>query len=234
MLPKSVAFCLIGLLSSQGMAEGFDLDFYHARYKLTDPYAKAVDNHGHGFKDLYGVRNFREVLKGVLFRGGANNAYNEHGRRNTKYPLPTNGLDNLCEEGFKTVVYLYPTNYDKAPKDLHCRSIRGSNHMNYPQIRISKVRVLLETIFTAIKDSEMGPVYMHCWNGWHASGYISALSLRQFCGVSGSDAVAYWIRNTDNNDGPEYDDHKRKIASFVPYTDLMIDTTTQRKICPQL
>ena len=43
---------------------------------------------------------------------------------------------------------------------------------------------------------------MHCWNGWHASGYISALSLRQFCGVSGSDAVAYWIRNTDNNDGP--------------------------------
>jgi Transposase domain (DUF772) len=63
---------------------------------------------------------------------------------------------------------------------------------------------------------------------------ISALSLRQFCGVSGSDAVAYWIRNTDNNDGPEYDDHKRKIAAFVPYADLTIDTTTQRKICPQL
>ena len=70
MLPKSVVFCLIGLLSSQGMAEGFDSGFYHARYKLTDPYAKAVDNHGDGFEDLYGVRNFREVLKGVLFRGG--------------------------------------------------------------------------------------------------------------------------------------------------------------------
>jgi hypothetical protein len=52
--------------------------------------------------------------------------------------------------------------------------------MHYPQIRISKARVLLETIFAAIKDSEMGPIYMHCWNGWHASGYISALSLRQF------------------------------------------------------
>jgi hypothetical protein len=27
---------------------------------------------------------------------------------------------------------------------------------------------------------------------------------------------------------------KRNIAAFVPYTDLMIDTTTQRKLCPQL
>ena len=79
-----------------------------------------------------------------------------------------------------------------------------------------------------------GCVQRGCWNGWHASKYISALSLRQFCGFSGSDAVAYWIRNTDNDDGPEYDDHQRKIAAFVPYTDLMIDTTTQRKICPQL
>jgi hypothetical protein len=66
-----------------------------------------------------------------------------------------------------------------------------------------------------------GCVQRGCWNGWHASGYISALSLRQFCGVSKSNAVAYWIRNTDNNDGPEYDDYKnnRRVRALYRFDD---------------
>ena len=100
----------------------FQLRLLPCPLQADNPYAKAVNNHGDGFEDLYGVRNFREVLKGFLFRGGANNAYNEHGRRNTKYPLPKNGLDNLCEEDSKLSSTFYPTNYDKAPKDLRCRS----------------------------------------------------------------------------------------------------------------
>ena len=57
---------------------------------------------------------------------------------------------------------------------------------------------------SAINDS-VGPVYLHCWNGWHASGYISALILKQFCGMSDIEATAYWDLGTDGaNTSPRY------------------------------
>jgi hypothetical protein len=214
-------------------AAEFDAAYYHRQYGLNDPYQKRVDDRGNGYEQLYGVRNFREVLNGVLFRGGANNSRNRDGARDNRNPLPNNGLADLCAAGFQTAIYLYGTNYSKATPQTTCDSPRGKNTLNYLQMSFAaKPRQILETVRAAILNSDQGPIYVHCWNGWHASGLISALALRQFCGVSGEAAVRYWIRSTDGDSN--YPDHKKRIQNFVPYTDLMIDAETQQRICPQL
>jgi hypothetical protein len=224
--------------ASFAMAAGattFDSTYYHARYGLKDPYAKRIDNMGNGYDPLYGLRNVREVLKGVLYRGGANNFYNKHQKRANSNPLPNEGLDNLCAEGFKTGVYLYATNYSKAPHQLDCRSLRGANHLDYVQIDPkSKPEDILKLVFAAIFNRERGPIYVHCWNGWHASGLIAALSLRQFCGVSADDAVKYWVKNVDGNDFPSMQPIKTLIRNFQPRSDLLIGPSVQAEICPQL
>jgi len=224
---------LAATLSPFDVAAGFDAEYYHQHYGLSDPYQKRVDDRGNGFEPLYGVRNFREVLRGVLFRGGANNSHNRDGVSPNKNPLPKNGLLSLCTAGFQTAIYLYHTNYSKAAPQTSCDSLRGKNTLKYVQIGYNaKPRQILEMIRDAIFNPASGPIYVHCWNGWHASGFISALALRQFCGVSGNDAIAYWIKNTDGDS--TYPDHKKGIQNFRPYEDLMIDAKTQQRICPQL
>jgi hypothetical protein len=236
MSPTKRIFGLILLAATTlplDIATGFDTDYHHQRYGLNDPYQKRVDDRGNGYEPLYGVRNFREVLKGVLFRGGANNSYNRNGVRGNKNPLPQNGLANLCVAGFQTAIYLYSTNYSQAAPQTSCDSASGKNTLHYSQMGYgSKSREILEMIHAAILNSALGPIYVHCWNGWHASGFISALALRQFCGVSGDDAVTYWIKNTDGDSN--YPDHKKRIRDFAPYKDLMIDAQIQQRICPQL
>ncbi|MGE4130827.1 MAG: hypothetical protein AB7F86_04275 [Bdellovibrionales bacterium] len=226
---------VVGAVALVSTSSWADFQFYHQRYGLSDVYAKLVDNRGNGFEDLYGVRNFREVLKGVLYRGGANNVYH----RDPKYkraninPLPLDGLTNLCEEGFQHVVYLYAENYDQSPHQVTCSSLRGPQTMPYSQLgSYAETREILEVVFKSIQDSSLGPVYLHCWNGWHASGYISAISLRQFCGWSGDQAVEYWSRNTDNHDGSAYNALKRRIREFARIPALIPAPDMAAQICP--
>jgi hypothetical protein len=230
-----LGLAVLAVTALNAAADNFDADFYHARYGLNDPYGKRVDNYGNGFEALYGVRNMREVLKGVLYRGGANNAYNKHGKRDNSNPLPDEGLANLCAEGFKNAVYLYATRYSTAKPQLDCRSIRGSNHFDYLQINPkTKPYEILKLVYAAIFNSQRGPIYVHCWNGWHASGLIAALALRQFCGVSGNAAVSYWEKNVDKQDWPSMNPVKDMIRKFTPYPDLQISMSIQRQICPSL
>ncbi|MBC7458281.1 MAG: hypothetical protein H7235_08395, partial [Bdellovibrionaceae bacterium] len=108
---------------------------YRERYKVLDPFTKVVDNHGNGNMDLYGTRNFRAVLHGVYYRGGANNVYNKDGVRDNSNPLPNNGLDNLCKEGFSNAIYFYSTNYNSAPHQVSCRDRQDLNNtLQYKQI----------------------------------------------------------------------------------------------------
>lgn len=215
------------------------IEAYRNRYGLTNVYDKRVDNHGNGFEPLYGTRNFRAVLNGVVYRGGANNAYNRNGKRNNSNPLPNEGLQNLCEEGFNSAVYLYSTRYSSAPKAVRCTSrLGGENNLQYlqesPLNSESAALRILSLVYTKLTSAtDHTPVYLHCWNGWHASGYVSALILRQFCGYSAEQAVAYWNRNTDGNDGSSYDSIRKRIRAFKPGTNMQIDAALQAQVCPQ-
>jgi len=216
------------------------IEFYKKRYELKDLSSKLVNNHGDGFLNLYGVRNFRAVLQGVLYRGGANNLYNKNKKRDNRNPLPNEGLKNLCMEGFSKAVYLYTQGYDKKMSPVVCQSERGfnpqnNNSMDYLQQQIwtrSGQYKLLKIVFESIMDPMKGPLYFHCWNGWHASGLISALSLRQFCNFSDKQAVTYWDENTDGvNHEPAYENIRSQIHEFAPFEDLKIPESKKIQIC---
>jgi hypothetical protein len=213
---------------------------YRQRYTLANASQKLVDNQGDGRGDLYGVRNFRAVLNGVYYRGGANNAYNKQGeKRGNSNPLPNGGLKNLCEEGFTQAIYLYPTNFSSAAKTTRCRTYNNEeNVLNYAQIsplsyRRDDQKKLLTLINDHIRNPRLGPIYDHCWNGWHASGFVAAITLRQFCGFSADQAVAYWNVNTDGiNKGASYDTVRKNIRNFVPFSEFSISEAEKAALCP--
>ena len=219
--------------------KAFDLksqaDLYRQRYSLHDPFAKLVNNTGDGYEALYGVRNFRAVLHGIYYRGGANNSFNKYGKRDNMNPLPTLGLKNLCAEGFSEAIYLYDKNYQTAPKQVACVNFSRENQsLSYQQISSlvsGNEKTLLKEIYQHIKGVKVGPMYAHCWNGWHASGYLAAISLQQFCSWTPTKAHDYWLTNTDGNT-VGYTAIEQKIRAFRPFSDLNISASEKALICP--
>ena len=207
------------------------IQYYRSLFSLDCVEEKATDNYGNGNNDLYGTRNFRTILYGVAYRGGGNNYYHNENKRDNKNPLPNDGLKNLADLKFEAAVYLYSTNFETAPS-----SMRGSGGhvMDYYQISGNSqddMRSLLEMTYESIMNPDQGPLYLHCWNGWHQSGYVSAVLLRQFCGLSAEEGLKYWNNNTDTyNNG--YSRIKNAIQDFNPYQDLKVSSEVQQAICP--
>lgn len=214
-----------------------DVAFYRSRYQMPDVYKKITDNKGNYFEDLYGTRNMREVLAGIYYRGGANNKYHKKNPRNNMNPLPADGLENLCKDGFTTALYFYDTNYKTAKPINPCvnRNSGEANTLNYNQLTAFSVKdfkPFLQMIHDRIKGKVKGPMYGHCWNGWHASGLMAAVTLKQFCGFTDAQADAYWVKNTDGNtDG--YDSVRKKVKAFVPVSGLDISAEEKAIVCPK-
>ncbi len=213
--------------------------FYKNRYKEKDLLHKVVDNWGNGFENLYGTRNVRPILHGVAYRGGANNYFHKENKRSNSNPLPLDGVTNLCKEGFSKSVYLYRQNFDTTQVEFTCDCINGEeNTMEYYQkdyFDDEHIKDMLEMVYESAVNPTVGPVYLHCWNGWHASGFISAIILKQFCGYSDFDAVNYWDLATDGaNRSPRYKNIRDKIKNFVPYPEYLISDSLGNYICPEM
>ena len=86
-------------------------------------------------------------------------------------------------------------------------------------------------VYETIKNNDLGPVYLHCWNGWHQSGFISAILLKQFCGFSTLKSLHYWEDCADSW-SKGYDRIKEAIINFVPIEKYKIDQKTADLICP--
>lgn len=206
------------------------IEHYRSLFGLECLDQKGTNNYGDGIEALYGTRNFRTVLHGVAYRGGGNNYYHRSNKRGNKNPLPPDGLKNLADLDFSAAVYLYTENFDTAP-----RQVEGANGtMDYFQISGNseeQQEEILDLVYAAIQDPSVGPVYLHCWNGWHQSGYVSAILLRQFCGYSPRQSVKYWEDNTDGwNNG--YKRVREAIADFKPRAGYDVDEATRAAICP--
>lgn len=225
------------LLSSPAFL--YSPEYYKSRYKEEHLMFKVVDNWGKGFDDLYGTRNLRPILHGVAYRGGANNYFHATKKRKNSNPLPADGIDNLCEEGFSQSIYLYRTNFDDAPVLHNCNCNNGTvNKMKYAQYDYfddKHVYEMLRLVYESAKNDSVGPVYLHCWNGWHASGFISAVILKQFCGFSSLDATAYWDIGTDGaNTSPRYNSIRERIKNFKPYPEFLLTDSLGNSICPPM
>ncbi len=216
---------------------GFRLDQevskFKNRYQLNDLNTKLTDNKGVGLEELWGTRNMRVVLHGVMYRGGANNKYLQPARSNVN-PLATVGLDNLCREDFGAAVYLYSENFVTAPRSVNCtNTAHQPQSLQYKQYAAAgEKEKILDLVFKRIKGDLNGPVYAHCWNGWHSSGLISAIALKQFCGWTDAQADAYWVKNTDgNSDG--FTTLRKRIKDFTPLAKYKITAEEKSLICPR-
>lgn len=193
---------------------------------------------GEGYDDLYGTRNVRAVLNGVFYRGGANNAFHREGKRHNKNPLPADGLANLCHEGFGTAVYLYPTNFETAAHETTCKTPEGTDASLIYEQRTTQhgkkadLRFIFELILDSLRHPEKGGVYVHCWNGWHASGYIGAVALRQFCGFTGEQGVKYWNATAKGASKAEHDSTRDRIRKFKPFPEYTLTDEEKALLCP--
>jgi len=217
----------------------FDYGYFKARYRETDLMYKITDNKGNGFDSLYGTRNMRPVLHGVAYRGGANNYYHLSDKRNNHNPIPLDGMHGLCTEGFSRGVYLYRENFEESPIGDTCSCANNSwNKFEYYQkdyFDSMHVYDMLKMVHESATLDTVGPIYLHCWNGWHASGYISAVILKQFCGYSNWDAVNYWDLGTDGaNTSPRYQTQRERIKSFQTYPEFEISDSLKKCLCPPM
>ncbi len=216
--------------------EILNTDFYQQRYQAPGLFSKITDNRGDGFEELYGTRNMRVVLKGYLYRGGGNNYYHRTNKRNNVNPLPNDGLENLCKENFSSAVYLYGTRFETAAVRTKCSSrFASQNELHYLNFQTLNSLESLKKTFALVYKSiveNKGPVYVHCWNGWHASGYTAATALIQFCDMNKEDAVRYWDANTDgNNTKPKYEKIRNRIRKFVPFPEYQLSDEMKAKLC---
>lgn len=235
--PKYFIIILLTVLtfSSSQAKENFStveekIEYYKQRYNSKCVGGAITDNYGNKFEELYGTRNMKPILHGIAYRGGANNYYHKSSKRKNRNPLPKDGLQNLLDEGFSKAVYLYTTNFSSA---MH-RCIDKSDTLNYLQISGNtdqELREILLIIKNIASNPNEGPVYLHCWNGWHQSGLVAAVILMQFCDYTNQEALRYWL---DNAHGGEkgYDHIKNRISNFRPYGDISLPDEVSSKACP--
>ena len=206
------------------------IEYYKNRYKVNCLNEKITDNYGNGFEQLYGTRNMKTVLYGIAYRGGANNFYHKKNKRDNHNPLPPDGLKNLAQEGFSTAIYLYGKNFNTANK----QEIYLEDTLKYIQnsgMNRKTQKEILQMIKDRIDVPNLGPIYFHCWNGWHQSGYIASIILMQFCDFTNSKAREYWEKNTDGA-YKKFENVKTMIANFKPFEDLEISDEIKKNICP--
>lgn len=235
---KKYIYLFIFLFAFSLLAQKQDFNYlkerankYEGKYKATSLYDKITDNFGENCPSVYGTRNMRIVLNGIVYRGGANNYYNKNNKRDNENPMPEEGLENLLNEGFSTVIYLYSKNFADSKKSTG-PDINGK-YLNYIQNSLSnekEIRTFLELIYNNINDSTAGPIYIHCWNGWHQSGYASALILMQFCEFTNDEAYSYWEKCAAG-DLTKYSHIKKAIYKFKPLKEFQISDEVKSIIC---
>lgn len=173
----------------------------------------------------------RPVLRGALFRSGTPSE---------------DALTYLCESGYKRVYSLYgefttqfgPRNSNmlRHGRDQRSCSVgetqRQIEWRPAPSSRMRTLPGIFRDIIESVRDPRRGPVLVHCWNGLHYAGMVSALALRQFCGFTAEQAEAYWRANA--NRGASYPLIIANLHNFKPIPELSLTPEEQVAICPNL
>jgi hypothetical protein len=201
---------------------------FSAGWTLAEPYqteaARPILSEDH-------LPRLRPVMKGALYRSGTPSE---------------EALSYLCESGWKRVYSLYgeyttqtgPRNQNmlRHGRDRRlCASTEGQRALEWraaPSSRLRSLPLIFRDIVESVRNPERGPVLVHCWNGLHYAGMISALALRQFCGLTAEQAEAYWKANA--NRGANYPLILENLHKFKPMADLTLTPEEQQAVCPNL
>lgn len=205
------------------------------RFGLDSAHVKATNNHGEGDSALWGSRNLRVVLKNVLYRGGGNNFHLKELQPKTfiRNPLPLDAVRQLHNTGFGSSWYLYSTNFDilYTTQRLDSLKLAGFEYECHPSLTDEVVNDFMGRIRRLIASPDPKPMYIHCWNGWHQSGMLSAFTLIQFCGLSNQQALKYWEQNTDGNHRG-YAAVKSRILEYKLNPLFEISDSLKALVCP--
>lgn len=204
------------------------------QYGLSSIEKRVIDNKGRGDERFYGTRNFRVVLYDLVYRGGGNNLH----LRDTipKYylwnPMPAWGLKQLSEVGFDKAVYLYSHNFDYWYPQGRLDSLKeaGFEYICEPKLD-AYLDDYLQDVMNRANDTTSGAMYIHCWNGWHQSGLLSAYTLMQFCDYSNYEALKYWETCTDGN-YRGFSKVKSRIRNYKPSEKYYFTEEQQKRYCP--
>jgi len=170
----------------------------------------------------YDLFNYKTVMPGVLYRGGST------GPKGSKAPLSVKATAALCQDGFDAAVYAYSTGWKGDDKPIQCEGGQLTYTMKRWD-RPKEQRVVLEELRNIIVEGK-GAMYVHCYYGVHASGYIVTTALMQFCGLTPEQGVAYWNSNVAKS--IQYEKVQKMIRAFKPYEDLKISAAQQARVCP--
>jgi LysM repeat protein len=204
------------------------------KYGLSSIEKRVIDNKGRGDDRFYGTRNFRVVLYDLVYRGGGNNLF----LRDTipKYylwnPMPSWGLKQLSDVGFDKAVYLYSHNFEYWYPQARLDSLadEGFEYICRPKLDYY-LDDYLQDVMNRANDSTSGAMYIHCWNGWHQSGLLSAYTLMQFCDYSNYEALKYWETCTDGN-YRGFSKVKSRIKNYKPSKKYFFTEEQQKRYCP--
>ncbi|MCO5141585.1 MAG: hypothetical protein M9962_00680 [Oligoflexia bacterium] len=168
-----------------------------------------------------GLRNLKMALPGVLYRAGGPGG---------KVELKRSTLENLCKEGFSLAVYLYDENFS-GTQTVNCTTKFGTQNTlryeNMDYLSESGKRKLMREVQNVIENSSKGPIVVHCWNGYHASGEIAANALVQFCrNWTPSSASTYWKANQNGSPG------LKRLLKFQGFSEIGISSELERALCP--
>lgn len=151
------------------------------------------------------LKNIQHILGGLVTRAGVEK----------QQPLNAQELNTLCEAGYTQAYFFYSGAGDQK---INCS---GGKSIHYRSMNQNTAKDLInENIAKGLTTGEK--TFIHCNNGAHATGFTAAVALRQFCGLSGEQAVKYW---NDSLGGYPLQEPNRtsvhnKIRAFVPTLNL--------------
>jgi hypothetical protein len=171
------------------------------------------------------------VIPGILDRGGVS------GTRG----LNKSELLQLCKKGFSEAIYFYTKGFRK--QTVSCTNEWGqkntTRYVNY-KTQKSHYRPGKKGLYDMLKDinnvvkNKKGPIYIHCHNGWHATGISAAIAARQFCGYDKQKSVGYLKVTTDGNFSTIASWGPGKVKAFSLKNEFLWSKSTRAKLCPEL
>jgi hypothetical protein len=164
----------------------------------------------------------KAVLKGVFYFGGSDR------KRET---LSSDYQELLCSEGFSQTYSVYSS----VSKTVTCsEGEMNYNHIGTPKADGNRPYQLMQSLYNVIKaGGSLGPVYVHCYYGVHASNSFAQMALKQFCGISNEQAVDNWNKvNLYNSLDAENKAKQLEIVrSFRPYPEFAITAAERAVVC---
>jgi len=220
---KAGLFVLIMFLMFNSQSIGQTAD----RFGLDSLHKKLINNKGKGYDSLRDLRNMRVILKNLIYRGGNNNP------ASVQNPLTQQALSDLNKSGFNRVIYLYNKNFEKyySPETLDSIATNGLKYECKPRLDSININYILDLVDSRARNKSDSLIYLHCWNGWHQSGWIAAIILMQYCGFSNQQAVQYWAMNTDQN-YIGYDHVKKALMGYKLNSKYSFTPEQRQTYCP--